>query len=226
MTFSGNSFSATYSNDPVAEAFFQSIVVGDIKTLQRMLVDGFDIDTRNSVGNTPLLFALVQMKPDVALYLLSANASVHQDGPNGMLPAIMAGRLGCDDVAAQAIMRGANPLAQNKSKECALDYAGTKTLAAAWPRLSDAQQDFWFLNMLENGRGAHVVQLVEAEKFNLLRLDRQSLNDAVTKARLSGFRDIADYTISKLSIEVAADAAHGLRQRVQLQRPISLKRKP
>lgn len=226
MTFSGNSFSATYSNDPVAEAFFQSIVAGDITTLQRMLADGFDIDTPNSVGNSPLLFALVQMKPDVALYLLSANANVHLEGPNGTMPAIMAGRLGCDDVAAQVIMRGANPLAQNKSKECAMDYAGTQTLAAAWPRLSETQQNFWFLNMLENGRGAQVMQLIEAEKFNLLRLDRKNLNDALGKARVFGFDDIANYTISKLSTAVAADAAHGLRQRVQLQRPILLKQKP
>lgn len=226
MTFSGNSFSATYSNDPVAEAFFQSIVAGDITTLQRMLADGFDIDTPNSVGNSPLLFALVQMKPDVALYLLSANANVHLEGPNGTMPAIMAGRLGCDDVAAQVIMRGANPLAQNKSKECAMDYAGPKTVAAAWPRLSETQQNFWFLNMLENGRSTQVVQLIETEKFNLLRLDRKNLNDALGKARVSGFDDIANYTISKLSTAVAADAAHGLRQRVQLQRPILLKQKP
>ena len=139
---------------------------------------------------------------------------------------MLAARLGCDDVAAAMIDRGANPTAKNRSSECALDFAGLKTLAAAWPKLDTAQQDFWFLNMLSNGKIAQVQQLIEVEKFKLLRLDRQTLNKAMAIARADGFSDIADYTVSKLSIEVAVDATHGLRQRVQLQRPILLKPKP
>ena len=226
MTSFGNSFGATYSSDPIAEAFFPLIVANDTAGLGNMLAKGFGVDTRNDVGNTPLIFALVQMKPDVALYLMAAGADVNLEGAKGSVAVMLAARLGCDDVAAAMIDRGANPTAKNRSSECALDFAGLKTLAAAWPKLDTAQQDFWFLNMLSNGKIAQVQQLIEVEKFKLLRLDRQTLNKAMAIARADGFSDIADYTVSKLSIEVAVDATHGLRQRVQLQRPILLKPKP
>lgn len=146
---------------PDEQRFFNKVGSGDISALQSMLDAGFDRQTRNSEGNTALHFALVQDKPDVALFLIRQGFDIHAAGKSEMTPLDMAFLFEAQDVAIALIRAGAK--VDLADANYALCYASRKlpVLSAIWETLDGAQRKSEAQACLESGYADGVVHLCD-----------------------------------------------------------------
>ncbi|KAI5463662.1 ankyrin repeat-containing domain protein [Mariannaea sp. PMI_226] len=107
-----NSFKAMTANlwskpDPLATAFCQAALRGDVQQMSGFLAQGANINGRNGEGNTPLGCAILANKEDAVQFLLAAGAD-KTFSLNKLPPLFLAASVGSIEVAQLLISQGAD----------------------------------------------------------------------------------------------------------------------
>ncbi|MDD3846999.1 MAG: ankyrin repeat domain-containing protein [Syntrophorhabdaceae bacterium] len=98
--------------------------LGVISEIQRVFAAGADPDTRNHLGQTPLHWAAMKGRVDIARILLDAHAETNAQFPaNGFTPLHYACMKGFREVAALCIDHGADPDARDNNSETPFHHA-------------------------------------------------------------------------------------------------------
>ncbi|KAF4994424.1 hypothetical protein FDECE_13124 [Fusarium decemcellulare] len=93
--------------DPLATAFCQAALRGDVQQMSGFLAQGANINGRNGEGNTPLGCAVVANKEDAVKFLIGAGADINSKDLK-LPPLFLAASVGSIDVARLLINQGAN----------------------------------------------------------------------------------------------------------------------
>jgi len=107
----------------VSETTMQMIVkasIGDLPAMRIMLEQGLDIDHRDTVGNTPLLFAARYGRTPLVNYLLDHGADVDAETLSGITPLQETIRRGNMDVLRALLAAGADVAHEDQHHENAL----------------------------------------------------------------------------------------------------------
>src|SRR5215213_7778159 len=91
-----------------------SVRNADSAGIERALRDGAAVNSRNRLGESALLIALKQNRPDIAQVLLAAGANVNEAAVNGVTPLMAAAYAGQVEMARTLLERGAKPLAVDR----------------------------------------------------------------------------------------------------------------
>ena len=78
---------------------FRAAEVGDVQRLKKEIEAGFDTDNRNRFGSTLLIVAAVNGQTDAVFFLLSIGMNPSRKNKNGRTAAVMARRMGFEDIA-------------------------------------------------------------------------------------------------------------------------------
>ena len=81
---------------------------GDDAGVTRAFAEGAVIDSRNRLGETPLVIALKRNQSAMAKRLIEAGANVHLAALNGVTPLMAAAYGGDTEIAAMLLERGAD----------------------------------------------------------------------------------------------------------------------
>ncbi|KAF4974947.1 hypothetical protein FZEAL_8210 [Fusarium zealandicum] len=93
--------------DPLATAFCQAALRGDVQQMSGFLTQGGNINGRNGEGNTPLSCAILANKQDAVRFLIGAGSDVNSTDLK-LPPLFLAASVGSLDVAKLLINHGAN----------------------------------------------------------------------------------------------------------------------
>lgn len=106
---------------------------GEPEALRRFLAEGErDLDTPDAIGITPLGWAAILGRVEVATLLLDAGASPNARNQDGSGPLHASAFFGRDAVAAVLMERGADPGARNQQGQTPLDSARIDWGVVAW----------------------------------------------------------------------------------------------
>jgi ankyrin repeat protein len=108
---------------PINLQLLSAARTGDVATVQRLLDDGAAINSRNRLGETPLLVALKRGHDALALWLVEHGADVRQASLTGTTPLMSAAFDGKTDIARLLLERGADATAVDRVKKPAMVYA-------------------------------------------------------------------------------------------------------
>ncbi|KPM40844.1 hypothetical protein AK830_g5735 [Neonectria ditissima] len=115
-----SSFKAMTSNlwakpDPLATAFCQAALRGDVQQMSGFVAQGANINGRNGEGNTPLSCAILANKEDGVRFLLGAGADITSQTGSKLPPLFLAASVGSIGVAKLLIGKGAEVTQRNTS---------------------------------------------------------------------------------------------------------------
>lgn len=116
--------SVEYSGEPNADLFL-AIELGDIRTARKVLSEGAEINSRNNLGQTPLMGAALEGDAKIAAMLLAHDASVNAIANYGETALLIAAANGDNEVLRLLISRGADVNAQYPDNRTALMLAVT-----------------------------------------------------------------------------------------------------
>ncbi|KAM5347846.1 hypothetical protein ACJ41O_007670 [Fusarium nematophilum] len=107
-----NSFKAMTSGlwakpDPLATAFCQAALRGDVQQMSGFLAQGANINGKNGEGNTPLSCAVLANKEEAVRFLIGAGADINSKDLK-LPPLFLAASVGSIDVARFLVKQGAN----------------------------------------------------------------------------------------------------------------------
>ncbi|KAK7413866.1 hypothetical protein QQX98_007283 [Neonectria punicea] len=129
-----SSFKAMTSNlwakpDPLATAFCQAALRGDVQQMSGFVGQGANINGRNAEGNTPLSCAILGNKEDGVRFLLGAGADITSQTGSKLPPLFLAASVGSIEVAKLLISKGAEVNQKNWSGQAFFtDVIGTENL--------------------------------------------------------------------------------------------------
>ncbi|KAH8736375.1 ankyrin repeat-containing domain protein [Ilyonectria robusta] len=108
-----NSFKAMTSNlwpkpDPLATAFCQAALRGDVKQMSGFLAQGGNMNGRDGDGNTPLTCAILADKEEAVMFLLTSGANVSSRDGSKLPPVFLAASAGSVDAVRLLISKGAD----------------------------------------------------------------------------------------------------------------------
>ncbi|KAH7150368.1 ankyrin repeat-containing domain protein [Dactylonectria estremocensis] len=108
-----SSFKAMTSNlwpkpDPLATAFCQAALRGDVVQMKGFLAQGGNINGRNGDGNTPLTCAIMADKEEAVQFLLSSGVDVSSRDGSKLPPVFLAASAGSIDAVRLLISKGAD----------------------------------------------------------------------------------------------------------------------
>jgi len=95
----------------------------DGPAIERALQQGAAINSRNRLGESPLLIVLKKDRIDLARLLIDAGADVNQPALNGVTPLMAAAYGGQLEIARALIAKGADVAAVDRLKKNAITYA-------------------------------------------------------------------------------------------------------
>lgn len=96
---------------------------GDQASVARLLDEGAAIDSRNRIGDTPLISACKKGLAPMARILIERGANVSQANVQGITPLMAAAFDGNDEIAALLIARHADVAATDRVGKTAIEYA-------------------------------------------------------------------------------------------------------
>lgn len=100
--------SVTINPDSVAGVLHEAAKTGDLERVQKLVVQGVDVNEDNANGETPLILASLEGQGEVTSYLLQRGARVDARSSSGMSPLHAAAYGGHADIAALLIAKGAD----------------------------------------------------------------------------------------------------------------------
>ncbi|KAF7539120.1 hypothetical protein G7Z17_g12488 [Cylindrodendrum hubeiense] len=108
-----SSFKAMTSNlwpkpDPLATAFCQAALRGDVRQMSGFLAQGGNMNGRDGDGNTPLTCAILADKEEAVMFLLTSGANVSSRDGSKLPPVFLAASVGSIDAVRLLISKGAD----------------------------------------------------------------------------------------------------------------------
>lgn len=120
--YSSGIFSET--NTMQQQKFFEAVRSESVVTIQKMIADGFDIETRDDQGRTALLLATQLNEIEIAKALIKAEADVNAKDNIEDSPFLYAGAEGRLEILRMTLKHGADLTSVNR-------YGGTALIPAA-----------------------------------------------------------------------------------------------
>jgi len=112
---------------------------GNIQIVAILLKAGARVDARDSLGNTPLIYAADHDRLEVAKLLLDVGAQIDAENKNGMTSLMIAAKDGEVEMVRTLLARGANPNKSDYTGRDALGWAADSHRQAIIVLLKDAQ---------------------------------------------------------------------------------------
>mmetsp|Transcript_10522 Transcript_10522/g.18070 ORF Transcript_10522/g.18070 Transcript_10522/m.18070 type:complete len:206 (+) Transcript_10522:644-1261(+) len=96
---------------------------GDVEKVKECIANGARVDHKDSHGNPLIITAIQHKQIQVVETLLDASLCVEERGEWSTTPLIMAAKVGCKEVCALLLKRGADIDSVDVSGQCALTHA-------------------------------------------------------------------------------------------------------
>jgi ankyrin repeat protein len=120
---------------------FASVHEGDVKNLDILLSNGYDVDAPNKSGNTPLMMAAITGDRLVVETLLSHGADPNKTNRAGATALIIASKYGYEHMVDMLLQSGADPLVETKKGYKASLFAYAFGYNTIFEKLVDAEQE-------------------------------------------------------------------------------------
>ena len=115
---------AAVSQEPSANLrLLAAVRAGDTGGMARALADGATPDARNRQGESALLIALRNERPELARQMLAAGANVNLAAASGVTPLMAAAQAGYADIVRELLAKGADASAADRLQKTAMIYA-------------------------------------------------------------------------------------------------------
>ena len=111
------------NSENIAEKFFQAIDQKDHASIQTLIQEGFDIDTKERFGKTALIHTVQKNNCEMLLVLIKYKASLNMKDLTGNTPLMIAVREGHNDAARILCDAGADLSPTNHTGKSALQIA-------------------------------------------------------------------------------------------------------
>ena len=116
----------------IDEFLINSIMYGDLKSAQKRVEKGADVNCQSEMGNTPLMVAILNKRREICEWLLSLNVDVNLVDDEGNTALILAYQKGLKDVALKLIEQGADVNIKNLKGYTAKDYDLEESVSEAY----------------------------------------------------------------------------------------------
>ncbi len=195
---------ANSSGDELCEA----AAAGDIEAVKAQMIKGADPNARdNEIGATPLTWATLFNRVEVAEFLIQKGANVNAKNRDGATPLHAAAFLGHADIAALLIKKGADVSARNDKGESPLDVSRVDweitRLIASWLDIELDQ------NEVNAGRTA-VVEMLRQHSPEPGASDTLRLGDDICSAVRRGNIESVKSLLAKGADPNAGDTEFGV----------------